>query len=177
LTEEVVESAERRADVLGIVHAQSEYMPATMTNNLQDIHQQLNTLPEIRQELRDLNIRVKTAQAETPNALIRLRNRFIFPEAISAVQKTVPGSGLVLARTQAPDQVTETAINDFADQNPEFANADIGSIPAFFNATIDGYQHLDCLKLTLFYNEDMGIVPGSGLVDRRGAIMKWLNTF
>jgi len=48
-----------------------------------------DTLQEIREELRDLNNNVKTGRAETANALVRLRNRFIDPMVLSPVQKTV----------------------------------------------------------------------------------------
>ena len=48
-----------------------------------------DTLQEIREELRDLNNNVRAGRAETANALVRLRNRFIDPMVLSPVQKIV----------------------------------------------------------------------------------------
>lgn len=66
----------------------------------------------------------------------------------------VPDSGfkLLLAQAQAPDEFTQNAINVFANDNPAYTTADIGSTPPFFKVTIDGYQsqHIDILKLTFF---------------------------
>jgi hypothetical protein len=86
----------------------------------------------------------------------------------------VPGSGLLLARAQAPDLATQNAINLFADNNPAYGTADIGSIPPFFSADLSRYEYIDYLKLMYFYNEDMGIQAGSGLVD---CLRDWLTTF
>ena len=83
----------------------------------------------------------------------------------------VPGSGLLLARALAPDEATKDQINLFAASHP--IPADIGSTPPFFNANIDQYQHLDFLKLVFFYNEDMGIVAGSELPERKEAVRTW----
>ncbi|KAF8958871.1 hypothetical protein BDZ97DRAFT_1840384 [Flammula alnicola] len=138
-----------------------------MADNLQKIHQ----------ELHDLSVNVKVGRAETANALIRLRNLFISPSVLDAVQKTVPGSGIQLARALAPDQAARDAINHFAINHPEVANADVGSCPAFFDALLDGYEYIDCLKLILFYNEDMGIVAGSEVWECRKAVRDWLKTF
>ena len=66
------------------------------------------------------------------------------------------------------------AINQFVANNPEFADADTGSIPSLFDPFIEGYQHIDLLKLILFYNEDMGIVAGSWVPDVKGAVQNWL---
>jgi hypothetical protein len=89
----------------------------------------------------------------------------------------VAGSGIQLARALAPDHASRNAIDQFATNNPEFAGANIGSIPPLFDRSIDNYQHLEFLKLILFYNEDMGIVPGNGVPDRRKAMRNWLITF
>jgi hypothetical protein len=89
----------------------------------------------------------------------------------------VPGSGLEQARAKVPDPATSATINQFMDSNPGIAAATIGSTPLFFSSTIENYQHLDCLKLIYFYNEDMGIVAGSGLAEHKQAIRNWLNTF
>ncbi|EDR01655.1 uncharacterized protein LACBIDRAFT_333060 [Laccaria bicolor S238N-H82] len=164
LTEDVVESAQWRADVLDLVHAQSQYMPANLADTLQ----------EIQEQLRDLNNNVKTGRAETANALLRLRNLFIDPMVLSPVQKTVAGSGIQLARALAPDHASCNAINQFATNHPEFAGANIGSTPPLFDPNIDSYQHLEFLKLILFYNEDIGIVAGNGVSDRRKAMRNWL---
>ena len=48
-----------------------------------------DTLQEIREELRDLNNNVRVGRAETANALVCLRNRFIDPMVLSPVQKIV----------------------------------------------------------------------------------------
>ena len=48
-----------------------------------------DTLQEIREELRGLNNNVRTGRAETANALVRLKNRFIDPMVLSPVQKIV----------------------------------------------------------------------------------------
>ena len=74
-------------------------------------------------------------------------------------------SGLLLARSQAPDEATHNAIDLFAHDSPVYLTADIGSSMLFFDVFIKQYHHIDCLKL--FYNEDMGIVPGSGLTERK----------
>ena len=89
----------------------------------------------------------------------------------------VPGSGIQLARALAPDHASRNAIDLFSTNNPEFAGANIGSIPPLFDPGIDNYHHLEFLKLILFYNEDLGIVAGSGVSDRRRAIRNWLITF
>jgi len=89
----------------------------------------------------------------------------------------VAGSGIQLARALAPDHASHNAINQFATNNPEFAGANIGSIPPLFDPSIDNYQHLKFLKLILFYNEDIGIVAGNGVPDHRKAMRNWLITF
>lgn len=153
LTEDVVKSTEWRAELV-------------------------YTLQEIREELRGVNNNVSTGRAEAANASIRIRNRLINPNDLSPVQKTVPGSGIELARTLAPDHASRTAIDQFATNNPEFTTgAIIGSIPPFFDPSIGYYEHLEFLKLILFYNEDMEIVAGSGISDRRSAMRNWLITF
>ena len=53
------------------------------------------------------------------------------------------------------------------------APARIGSTPPWFNAKIDQYEHLDCL-IIIFYNEDMGIVAGNDLPERKEAVRMWL---
>ena len=87
------------------------------------------------------------------------------------------GSGLQLTRVLAPDHASRNAIDQFAANNPEFTGANIGSIPPLFDPSIDSYQHLEFLKLILFYNEDLGIVAGNGVHDRRKAVRNWLITF
>lgn len=62
-----------------LTDAQSQYVPVNLADTLQ----------EIRGELRDLNNNVRTGRAETANALLRLRNRFINPMDPIPVQKTV----------------------------------------------------------------------------------------
>lgn len=99
------------------------------------------------------------------------------PFAYLFLSRQVPGSGIQLARALAPDHVSRNAIDQFATNNPEFAGANIGSIPPLFDPSIDNYQHIDLLKLILFYNEDMGIVAGSGVSERRKAMRNWLITF
>lgn len=71
-------------------------MPATLADLLQDVRQRLDILPGLEQRLDALSIKVdnlgtavEVGQAQTANALIRLRNRFIFPAELTAVQKTV----------------------------------------------------------------------------------------
>ena len=75
----------------------------------------------------------------------------------------VPGSGLQLARALAPDHASRNSIDRFAVNTPEFSGANIGSIPPLFDSSINNYQHLEFLKLILFYNKDMGIVAGNGV--------------
>jgi hypothetical protein len=89
----------------------------------------------------------------------------------------VPGSGIQLARALAPNHSSCNAIEQFATNNPEFVGANIGSIPPLFEPGIEYYQHIDVLKLILFYNEDMGIVAESGVHDRRKAVLSWLMAF
>lgn len=97
--------------------------------------------------------------------------------AYQFLYRQVAGSGLPLARALAPDHASRNAIEQFAANNPEFTGAHIGSIPPLPDPSIDNYQHLEFLKLILFYNEDLGIVAGNGVPDRRKAMRKWLITF
>ena len=164
----------------------------------------------MRQQLCDLkagqDIGQALGRAETRNALIRVRNHFITPSSLSAVQKTVcflllcggpksrvifktesyhlhvlqvPGSGLLRARALAPSVVVvRNQFDNYAANNPDPA-ADIGSTPGplLFQPDIDNYNHFDCLKLIFFYNEDMGIVARSELPERKKAIKSWLSNF
>ena len=83
----------------------------------------------------------------------------------------VAGSGLQRARALAPDQGTLDDIDLFATQHPDPAN--IGSTPPFYEANnINSYG--DCLKLVFFYNENMGIRVGDGLLVWTKAIKEWL---
>ena len=176
---------------LHVVDAQAQYMPANLANTLQEIHEAIRGL--------DNNVRV--GRAETANVAVRLRNRRpgVTVADLRPLQKTVcrqwcqfslifahpfvscqvPGSGLQLARALAPDHVSLNAIDQFAANNPEFVGADIGSTPPHFNPSIFEYEHgasehLNVLKLVLFYNEDFGIVAESELSHRMNALLSWL---
>ena len=88
----------------------------------------------------------------------------------------LPGSGIQLARAFAPNHTSCNAIDQFATNNPEFSGVIIGSIPPLFDPSIETYQHLEFLKLILFYNEDMGIVAGSGVHHHKKAVLNWMTT-
>ena len=58
---------------------------------------------------------------------------------------------------------------------PTAPPARIGSTPPWFNANIDQYEHLE--MIFFFYNEDMGIVAGNDLPERKEAVRTWLKRF
>lgn len=125
------------------------------------------------------------------------RNRLIDPD-LRPVQKTVcrgtampipsfahqsfsrqvAGSGIQRARALAPDSFSRMSIEQFTTNNPGFANASIGSIPPL-DPHFNFYQDLEFLKLILFYNEDIGIIAGDVITERRprNALRYWLITF
>jgi len=42
----------------------------------------------------------------------------------------------------------------------------VGTVPPQFNPDVDAYQHIDILRLVVFYNDDFGILPGDQLPER-----------
>ena len=96
--------------------------------------------------------------------------QFLFAAYLSFSCK-VPGSGLELARALAPGLAARNEIEQFANDNPN-----TGSTPplALFDPQNDIYQHIDVLKLLLFYNEDMGVVAGSGGHTRGRSVRNWM---
>jgi hypothetical protein len=53
-------------------------------------------------------------------------------------------------------------------------NAAVGDVPNPWNPQIDAYQHLDILRLVIFYNDDFGIVAGDPVHVRRQQVRTWL---
>ena len=50
----------------------------------------------------------------------------------------------------------------------------IGTVPPWFNSNIDSYQHIDILRLVVFYNDDFGINVGDQLFERKHNVRIWL---
>jgi hypothetical protein len=53
-------------------------------------------------------------------------------------------------------------------------NAAVGDVPNPWNPDLCSYQHLDILKLVIFYNDDFGIVAGDLLSVRIFKVRLWL---
>jgi len=53
----------------------------------------------------------------------------------------------------------------------------IGSTPANFNPKIDGYRHLDILRMMVFYNETFGIGVQDDLPTRAEKFRMFLTQF
>ena len=74
----------------------------------------------------------------------------------------------------AHNATARNTIEQFSNHHPEYAGA-IGAFPPPLDPNIRNYQHLDILKMILFYNEDFGIVAGQGLIDRQITFEDWLS--
>jgi hypothetical protein len=89
----------------------------------------------------------------------------------------VPGSGIERARALAGppnDQNARNTLELYAVNHPAPA---IGTSPLFFQGNIDDLHHAKILKLIYFYNDDMGIAPGDGLVARKQVVRNFITLF
>lgn len=53
----------------------------------------------------------------------------------------------------------------------------IGDTPPNFQARLDGYNHIDVLRMVTFYNETFGIVPQDNLGDRIDKFRRYLTEY
>lgn len=68
--------------------------------------------------------------------------------------------------------------NAFAAEFPQDPPADdiaaIGQTPPNFQPKLDSYNHIDVLRMVVFYNETFGIIPQDGLGDRIDKFRRYL---
>jgi predicted O-linked N-acetylglucosamine transferase (SPINDLY family) len=161
ITRAIVESARLRAKALEDIHAQAEYGAGNINQILANIQQQL---AQIGNDVQAVELQVRIGRAETANARIITRNFQLQGGLVLApLQKTIEGSGLLLAEGLAPTIANRDALRA-AFQN--FPLANIGDIPPFFIPEIERYQHSHLLLLIAFYNDDFGIIFDDTLPQR-----------
>lgn len=80
----------------------------------------------------------------------------------------IPGDGHALIAQLAMSAVLAHAIQDY------HPNGLVGTVPPQFNPDVDSYQHVDILRLIVFYNDDFGIQAGDQLPERKRKIRNWL---
>lgn len=53
----------------------------------------------------------------------------------------------------------------------------IGDTPPEFQAKLDGYNHIDVLRMVAFYNDTFGILPQDNLGDRIDKFRRYLTEY
>jgi hypothetical protein len=89
----------------------------------------------------------------------------------------VPGSGRNLALPLVA-ALNAAGQHNFHAQYPPGVNAAvIGSTPPNFDASLEGYGHMDICRLVVFYNETFDIVPNDNLATRINKFRRFLSEF
>jgi hypothetical protein len=67
--------------------------------------------------------------------------------------------------------------NEFPENLPEDQIPAIGSTPPDFDPRVEGYSHLDILRMVAFYNESFNILPQDNLPDRIDKFRRYLTEY
>ncbi|CAA7271280.1 unnamed protein product [Cyclocybe aegerita] len=130
VTNELVEDAEARVNIIESMHAHAHFVPQDMQATLNALNASMIALTQ----------EVRLVRAESANSWIIIKNsRILGPEDLRPLQKIVPGTGFQLATAAAEGMglVVEAYVNAMAN-NPEAA---IGTTPLPFSGLIEGYSH------------------------------------
>jgi hypothetical protein len=71
-------------------------------------------------------------------------------------------------------------VQTFHEEYPPVPPADIpviGNTPPEFQAKLDGYSHIDVIRMVAFYNETFGILPQDNLGDRIDKFRRYLTEY
>ncbi|KAJ3501125.1 hypothetical protein NLJ89_g9482 [Agrocybe chaxingu] len=131
VTNELVEDAEARVNVIESMHAHARFVPQDMQATLNALNASMIALTQ----------EVRLVRAESANSRIVIKNsRILGPEDLRPLQKIVPGPGFQLATAAAKGvgPVVEAYVMAMAN-NPEAA---IGATPLPFYGLIEGYSHI-----------------------------------
>ena len=166
-----------------------EYSP----QNLHDaLHLIANRLGVIEQQ-------GKIGLAQTFNARVISKNKHLRgPLQLEPLQKVVGRAIkhllwiLMVATCQVEGYGRDTALlfihplnaanqaafnNEFPENPPEDQISAIGSTPPHFDPRVEGYSHLDVLRMVAFYNESFNIVPQDNLPDRIDKFRRYLTEY
>ncbi|KAF9021978.1 hypothetical protein BDZ89DRAFT_1163451 [Hymenopellis radicata] len=149
---EHVQHAEAVVDTLRGIREDATVTAAIVLEQAVNIQQ---TLVNIQQTLDVVLDGMRRTNAMAYNNRIVSRNsRVQQPNPYSPLQKTVAGSGHILANA------LDGAITAL-DPAPA-----IGALPPVFNGQVADYSNAEILRLVTFYNEDFGIVQSDPLAVR-----------
>ncbi|KAF9528571.1 hypothetical protein CPB83DRAFT_894355 [Crepidotus variabilis] len=123
---------------------------------------------------------IETNTSRLPAQITNLRiigrnNRLQGAVELDAPQKEVPGSGRALALRMAPNQDVRRQLED--EYPPNHPAALLGSSPPEFIVDPENYQHIDILKLILFYNDRFGVLVTDTLPTRMIKLRTFLTQF
>ena len=166
-------------------------MPQDLLQQLQGINGRLDN---IGNRLDTMNDHLHVNAAQTFNLRATNRNaRLQAPNELAPLQKTVGslampyshivnaflfqivGSGRNLALALIGNFMDAGAFaNHFPGGAPVHA---IGDLPPNFNPKVEGYKHIDILRLIVFYNENFGIVAADTIANRNSKFRRFLTEF
>jgi len=172
----VIELAKNRVHLLRETHSAMQFglQPglAGIQPFLQEQFGQLNArFEQLNARFEQLDARFEQQQAAMCNIRIVARNQrdgHRFPPR--PLQKYIPGDGHALAMLLVVNlnAAIAQAVQDFQPHGL------IGAVPPQFNSNVDSYQHVDILRLVVFYNDDFGIHAGDNLLERKFKLRLWL---
>jgi hypothetical protein len=176
-----------------------EYTPQNVAHALQQINHALqqinNRLENIEDSLQNIDGRVKVGIAQTANIRIVSRNtRLQAPLQLLPLQKTVSlaqllppgcihiydqvggyGRNLAVALYNVLDAPGRQVFHGQFPANGEAA--EVGDAPPNFNPRIEGYRHMDILRMIVFYNENFEIAAQDDLPERIHKFRRFLAEF